>query len=95
MIIEIQFTEDCPNAADIVDLVQALARDRPKIQVHLRAVSEGRPIPNGFSGSPTVLIDGKNPFNAVNVDGPSCALHPPTSSDVEVAIRAAGGDAII
>ena len=53
-------------------------------------VEDGRPVPAGFAGSPTVLIDGTNPFGGTPTEAPACALRPPTPDQIEAAILEAG-----
>jgi hypothetical protein len=52
-------------------------------------VQEGQPVPDGFAGSPTVLIDGTNPFVGAPTEAAACALHPPTPDQVQTAILTA------
>lgn len=89
MIIEIQHTADCPNADPIINRVHEVASTRPGVTVSIMLVEEGRPVPDGFAGSPTVLIDGTNPFGGAPTEAPACALLPPTPDQVQAAISAA------
>ena len=89
MIIEIQYTADCPNAASIVDRAHQVASTHPDMAVNTVLVQEGHPVPDGFAGSPTVLIDGSRPFRGAPTEAPACALRPPTPDEVEAAILAA------
>ena len=89
MIIEIQHTADCPNADLIVNRAHEVASTRPDVAVSTVLVEAGRPVPEGFAGSPTVLIDGFNPFGGAPAEAPACALRPPTPDQVEAAIHAA------
>ena len=58
----------------------------------VRVVASDHP---GFSGSPTVLVDGEDPFLASRVDGLSCRLYAtpegPRNSPTEAMLRAAFG----
>lgn len=87
MKVEIQFTKDCPNAAPVVQRVKRIAHERSDVYPMLTLVADAGPMPEGFAGSPTVLIDGKNPFVGVAVDGPACALRPLTADQVQQALR--------
>ena len=87
MNVEIQFTQDCPNAAVVVQRVKQIAHERSDVTLTLRLVGNAEPMPQGFVGSPTVLIDGRNVFGGVGVEAPACALRPPTADQVESALR--------
>lgn len=89
MIIEIQHTAACPNADPILNRAYEVASTRPDITVSILLVEDGGPVPEGFVGSPTVLIDGTNPFGGAPTEAPACALRPPTPDEVEVAVLAA------
>ncbi len=86
MIIQIQYTHDCPNAGPIIDRTRALAAAHPEVVVNAVLVQARSPVPEGFAGSPTVLIDGTNPFGGAPTEGPACVLQPPTPEEVETAI---------
>ena len=83
--VEIQYTVGCPNASAIMQRMKELADRRVDLTLTLVEVELGRPVPPGFAGSPTVFIDGTNPFGGAPVLAPSCALHPPTVDQVEAA----------
>ncbi len=89
MFIEIHHTAECPNTDSIIVRARAVASTRPDVIVTTVLVQEGHPVPNGFAGSPTVLIDGTNPFGGVPTEAPACALRPPSPDQVEAAILAA------
>lgn len=89
MRVEIQYTADCPNADPIIERAHRVASTRPDIIVSAVLVEEGRPVPDGFAGSPTVLIDSTNPFGGAASEAPACALRPPTPDQVEAAVRSA------
>ena len=82
MIIEVQFTADCPNAAPILNLLSAAASERPELTVTAIPVGYDEPPPNGFAGSPTVLVDGVNPFRGDLAESAACAMHPPSIEQV-------------
>jgi hypothetical protein len=86
MRVEVQYTVDCPNARAIIRRMKELAAARTDLRLTLTQVELDGPVPAGFTGSPTVLLDGKNPFAAAPIDAPACALHPPTPDQVEAAI---------
>jgi len=85
MNVEIQYTTDCPNARPVLQRLKELAHDRADTLTIVRVAAVRTP--EGFAGSPTVLIDGENPFGGVAVDAPACALHPVTVDQVEAAVR--------
>ena len=87
MLVEVQATEACPNAALVLDRLYLLSTTYPKLHVLVRLVEVDEPIPDGFSGSPPVLIDGTNPSGALT-EAAACALHPPTADQVEAAVKA-------
>lgn len=86
MIIQIQYTADCPNAGPIIDRALQVASSRPDVTVTPVLVMGEQPVPEGFAGSPTVLIDGINPFRGTPTEAAACALWPPTPGQVEAAI---------
>lgn len=77
--VEILYTADCPNAAELIDHLTL----RAGIDLRVTLVTAARPVPGGFAGSPTVLIDGVNPFGGVQLDAPACALYAPTIAQVD------------
>jgi hypothetical protein len=81
--VEVQYTVGCPNAAAIMRRLKELAHRRGDLTLTLVEVAPGRPVPAGFAGSPTVLIDGTNPFGGAPTDAAACTLRPPTVDQVE------------
>jgi hypothetical protein len=88
MKVEIQFTPDCPNAQPMLQQVAQLAQQTPNLTLVATLVEPGRPVPAGFAGSPTVLVDGVNPFPGELAGQATCALHPPTVSEVLAVVQA-------
>ena len=76
--VEILFTADCPNVQEL----HAYLANQSGVKVSAVEVTEGVPVPDGFAGSPTVLIDGVNPFGGEPVSSPACALSPPTTAEL-------------
>lgn len=74
--VEILFTAGCPN----VDELRTYLAGQPGMNVTAVEIPEEGPVPDGFAGSPTVLIDGSNPFRGEPVDSPACALSPPNAA---------------
>ena len=88
MHVEVLYTDGCANARPVMKRLKELAHQRDDLSLGLRLVAPTRPAPETFAGSPTVLIDGVNPFGGVHSEGPSCALSPPTIAQIERAIGA-------
>lgn len=78
MDIEVMHTSGCPN---VVDLIDHLARR--DLTVTVTVVTSEEPVPGKFSGSPTVLVDGENPFGGEQISAPACALYPPTIEQID------------
>jgi len=98
MRITLQYFDDCPNwqitAAHLETLVKRLDATigYELIESHETAVAQG------FRGSPTVLVDGVDPFAAANAPvGLACRVYPtedgyagsPSLSQLQQAIRSA------
>lgn len=80
MDIEVRFVEGCPNLPVIRErLPRALEFvGRPDVEVRLRAVHTAQEAAKlGFTGSPTILIDGCDPFPQHHAAAAlSCRLYP-------------------
>lgn len=76
--VELLITPGCPNAAPLADFLSGLAR----VTLLVTTVDSDGPMPAGFAGSPTVLVEGANPFSQETVADAACALHPPTVDDL-------------
>lgn len=88
MRVEVQYTPDCPNALPIIDLVRTVAATRPDVEMVLALVAYDETTPFGFAGSPTVLVDGVNPFKGTPAEAAACALQPPTLEQVGAILHA-------
>ena len=68
---------DCPNAAAFEERLAAALADYPDAVVRRRQVAdEQEAAETGMAGSPTLLINGADPFAAPGqVPGLSCRLH--------------------
>ncbi len=86
MKVEVQYTAECPHARSVMRRLKELADQRADVVLDLTLVELGTSTPLGFTGSPTVLIDGENRFGGTPIDSPACALHPPTADQVVAAI---------
>jgi hypothetical protein len=76
-------TADCPNAGVLIDF---LAR-QADVQLTVTVVTEQLPVPSGFAGSPTVLVDWVNPFGTGRLEGVACALSPLTVAQLQEYLR--------
>jgi hypothetical protein len=68
----------CPNVAVFEERLAAALAGRPVVVVHRREVADEREAAHaGMCGSPTLLINGVDPFAAPGqVPGLSCRLYP-------------------
>jgi hypothetical protein len=80
---------DCPNARRMLELLREATAGRPDVTIETRVVDASQPMPAGFSGSPTVLIDGENLSGAPEISEPACAAALPSLGDVKDWIRQA------
>lgn len=62
MTIEIRYVDGCPNRRLAEELVREVLGDRPVRIVHRRIETPQEADATGFVGSPTLLIDGRDPF---------------------------------
>ena len=78
MNVTILHTEDCPNLVPLLAELQSLIGDRADITLTTMAIRSGdEALPLGFHGSPTILIDGTDPFPAPPEPvGLSCRSYP-------------------
>lgn len=75
--IVVQYVPGCPNLSVVLDRLNAAGADESEIR--LQELSVDGPIPTGFAGSPTVLLDGINPLRPAEADfGASCTLRIPS-----------------
>ena len=82
MKVEVIHTAGCPNAEPILSFL----RQRAGVALTETVAVPDTPMPARFAGSPTVLIEGINPFSTGHVEAAACALHPPTVPEIERAI---------
>lgn len=86
MKVEVQYTPGCPNASEILERTKKLESERDDVTLTITIVDGEGPTPEGFAGSPTVLIDGRNRFGGGRVEAAACALRSPTADQVEAAL---------
>lgn len=95
MRLEILHVADCPGAAVLAERVTALVGRRPGVDVTYRQVDdEAAAVASGMRGSPTLLVDGVDPFaDAGQPPSVSCRLYrgSPGGCPSEDALRAALG----
>lgn len=73
---------DCPNVGLVLDLLREATARRRNVSIESRVVEVEKPIPAGFSGSPTVLIDGQNRSGAPAISEPACTAVLPSLAEV-------------
>lgn len=94
------YFDDCPNWRTAADLIDRLARACPEVSVSHRIVSTDEEAQRlGFRGSPTILIDGVDPWAADDAPvGLSCRIFEtpdgprgsPTWEQLTAAVRRSG-----
>jgi len=83
--IEVQYVADCPNLPVLLARLEAVTCGH--VDIRLREVDLGTPLPAGFSGSPTLLINGQNPYGSADPDaGVTCTLRIPSISELKVVL---------
>jgi hypothetical protein len=99
MQITVLHTEDCPNLAPLRERLDALLAGRKDVAVATHVVnSDAEAEQLGFHGSPTILIDGHDPFPLpAGAASLSCRLYDtghglrgfPTSAQLAAVLQAA------
>lgn len=76
--ITVLHVEDCPHLGVVRErLIEALDRLGLSVTVDERAVVDpDEAAALGFRGSPTLLVDGRDPFPATDPPGLACRLYP-------------------
>ena len=84
MRIDVLIVPDCPNGPVVLErLAQALA-GRADVQMETRVIDTVEQAEQwGMHGSPTVLVDGHDPFAAPGPASVSCRLYPGAGGRVE------------
>ena len=78
---------DCPNAGRMLELLHEATARRSDVTIETSVVDASQPMPAGFSGSPTVLIDGENRSGAPAISEPTCVARLPSLVEVKDWIR--------
>jgi hypothetical protein len=83
--VELVHLDDCPHWREAASRVGAAMRisGRDPASVRYRSVTTAD-APEDFPGSPTILIDGRDPFPNAAPTGPTCRRYP-TAEGVDVA----------
>lgn len=79
--IEVLFVEDCPNFPILLARIEAVTYGRANVRT--TRVDLGGPVPTAFAGSPTMLVDGRNPFGGPRVTSVSCVLRIPSIEELK------------
>ena len=95
MRIELLYFDGCPGVAETLRAIErVVAEGEHEADVVEVEVESG--IHPGFSGSPTLLVDGGDPFPASQTSGLSCRLYEtpegPRNSPTDIMLRAAFGE---
>jgi hypothetical protein len=83
--VAVLYVSDCPNVSIALEHLRGAGVDLKVVRM-VEVHADG-PIPNGFAGSPTVLIDGVNPLwmSSDGVDV-SCSLRMATVEQLRAAL---------
>ena len=73
---------DCPNVERVLDLLHEETVKRADVRIETSIVDTSQPMPAGFSGSPTILIDGKNFSGAPEISEPACTARLPLLAQI-------------
>jgi len=81
----VQHVAGCSNVAVVLDRLKDAGADRGEI--HLQEVIPEEPTPDGFAGSPTVLVEGINPLGSAETEcSVSCTLRLPSVAQLREAL---------
>ncbi len=72
--IELLYFEGCPGVAETLCAIERVVAEG-ELEADVAMVDVGSGNHPGFSGSPTVLVDGEDPFPASRTVGLSCRLY--------------------
>jgi glutaredoxin len=78
---------ECPNVERMLSLLREATAGRHDVRIESSVVDVSQPMPAGFSGSPTVLIDGENRSGAPAISEPACTAILPSLAEVTDWIR--------
>ena len=81
----VQYVAGCPNLPVVIDRLREAGAEEQAVQ--LVEFREHGPAPDGFAGSPTVLIDGINPLGPSEPQtSTSCTLRLPSVEQLRNAL---------
>jgi hypothetical protein len=85
MRVQVLTVADCPNGPVLIERLADALADRPDVEVEHRLVLDAREAARlGMHGSPTLLLDGRDPFTGPqNPAGLSCRLYRGVDGHVE------------
>jgi len=78
---------DCPNVEPMLELLRDATAGRHDVRIESCVADVSQPMPAGFSGSPTALIDGENRSGAAAISEPACTATLPSLAEVTGWIR--------
>jgi hypothetical protein len=84
--IEVQYFDGCPHAPPAMELVKRYIQEHPEIEMILTNVNDNAHAAEiKFRGSPTILVDGRDLFDAPIPENPhlSCRFYPGGLPDYE------------
>jgi hypothetical protein len=80
--IEVQYLLDCPNLPVLLERLEAVTCGR--VKVRLTEIDPADRVPAGFAGSPSLIIDGRNPYGSDDSNaGATCTLRIPSLSELK------------
>ena len=92
MRIELLYFGGCPGAPEALNAIERVVAEA-ELDADVVPIDVGDGTRPGFSGSPTVLVDGEDPFPATRTDATSCRLYKtpegPKSYPTDAMLRAA------
>jgi hypothetical protein len=85
MRVQVLTVADCPNGPVLIERLADALADRPDVEVEHRVVMDAQEAARlGMHGSPTLLLDGRDPFTSPrNPTGLSCRLYRGADGHVE------------
>jgi hypothetical protein len=85
MRVQVLTVADCPNGPVLIERLADALADRPDVEVEHQVIVDAQEAARlGMHGSPTLLLDGRDPFTAArNRAGLSCRLYRGADGHVE------------
>ena len=86
--IQVLYVAGCPNLSVLVDRLNAVTCGR--VTVRMTEVDPDGIVPAGFTDSPSLLIDGTNPYGVGGAsDGATCTLRIPSVAELKAMLHTA------